>query len=142
MEQQTYGYIRVFTKEQNEARQLAALSEYGIPKKNLYIDHQSGKDFDRPAYKRLMKKLRQGDLLIVQSIDRLGRNYNEILEQWRVITKEKQADIMIVDMPLLNTRTQGRDLTGTFIADLVLQILSYVAQTEHKGKVIFTANPP
>lgn len=132
MEQQTYGYIRVSTKEQNEARQLAALSEYGIPKKNLYIDHQSGKDFDRPAYKRLMKKLKKGDLLIVQSIDRLGRNYNEILEQWRAITKEKQADIMIVDMPLLNTRTQGRDLTGTFIADLVLQILSYVAQTERE----------
>lgn len=132
MASQTYGYIRVSTKEQNEARQLAALAEYGIPQKQLYIDRQSGKDFDRPAYQRLMKRLKPGDLLIIQSIDRLGRNYNEILEQWRIITKEKQADITILDMPLLNTRTQGRDLTGTFIADLVLQILSYVAQTERE----------
>lgn len=132
MTAQTYGYIRISTKEQNEARQLAALAEHEIPQRNLFIDRQSGKDFDRPAYKRLMKRLHPGDLLIVQSIDRLGRNYGEILEQWRVITKEKQADIMILDMPLLNTRTQGKDLTGTFIADLVLQILSYVAQTERE----------
>jgi len=132
MKTQTYGYVRISTKEQNEARQLAALAEYEIPQRNLFIDRQSGKDFDRPAYKRLMKRLKPGDLLIVQSIDRLGRNYGEILEQWRVITKEIQADIMILDMPLLNTRTQGRDLTGTFIADLVLQILSYVAQTERE----------
>ena len=130
MKPQTFGYVRISTKEQNEARQLAALSEYEIPTRNLYIDRQSGKDFDRPAYKRLIKRISPGDLLIVQSIDRLGRNYGEILEQWRVITKEKQADIMILDMPLLNTRTQGRDLTVTFIADLVLQILSYVTQTE------------
>lgn len=132
MTPQTYGYVRISTKEQNEARQLAALAEYEIPQRNLFIDRQSGKDFDRPAYKRLMKRLHPGDLLIVQSIDRLGRNYGEILEQWRIITKEKQADIMILDMPLLNTRTQCKDLTGTFIADLVLQILSYVAQTEHE----------
>ena len=132
MKTQTYGYVRISTKEQNEARQLAALAGHEIPQGNLFIDRQSGKDFDRPAYKRLMKRLKPGDLLIVQSIDRLGRNYGEILEQWRVITKEKQADIMILDMPLLNTRTQGRDLTGTFIADLVLQILSYVAQTERE----------
>lgn len=132
MTPQTYGYVRISTKEQNEARQLAALAEYGIPQRNLFIDRQSGKDFDRPAYKRLMRRLKSGDLLIVQSIDRLGRNYGEILEQWRVITKEKRADIMILDMPLLNTRTQGKDLTGTFIADLVLQILSYVAQTERE----------
>ena len=132
MKTQTYGYVRISTKEQNEARQLAALAEHEIPQGNLFVDRQSGKDFDRPAYKRLMKRLKPGDLLIVQSIDRLGRNYGEILEQWRVITKEKQADIMILDMPLLNTRTQGKDLTGTFIADLVLQILSYVAQTERE----------
>lgn len=132
MTPQTYGYVRISTKEQNEARQLAALAEYEIPQRNLFIDRQSGKDFDRPAYKRLMKRLHPGDLLIVQSIDRLGRNYGEILEQWRIITKEKQADIMILDMPLLNTRTQCKDLTGTFIADLVLQILSYVAQTERE----------
>jgi len=132
MEPQIFGYVRISTKDQNEARQLAALAEYEIPKRNLYIDRQSGKDFDRPAYKRLMKRLKPGDLLIVQSIDRLGRNYGEILDQWRVITKEKQADIMILDMPLLNTRTQGKDLTGTLIADLVLQILSYVAQTERE----------
>lgn len=132
METQTYGYVRISTKEQNEARQLAALAAYGITGKRLFIDRQSGKDFDRPAYKRLMKKLKPGDLLIVQSIDRLGRNYGEILEQWRVITKEKKADIVIIDMPLLDTRARGRDLTGTFIADLVLQILSYVAQTERE----------
>ena len=132
MKTQTYGYVRISTKEQNEARQLAALAEYDIPKRNLYIDRQSGKDFDRPAWRRLVKRLRPGDLLIIQSIDRLGRNYGEILEQWRITTKERQADIMILDMPLLNTRTQGKDLTGTLIADLVLQILSYVAQTERE----------
>jgi len=132
MEPKTYGYVRISTKDQNEARQLDALAEYEIPKRYLFIDRQSGKDFERPAYKRLVKRLRPGDLLIVQSIDRLGRNYGEILEQWRVITKEKHADIMILDMPLLNTRMQSKDLTGTFIADLVLQILSYVAQTERE----------
>lgn len=130
---QKYGYVRVSTREQNEARQLDALAPYGIPGKNLFIDHQSGKGFDRPAYKRLLKRLRPGDLLIVKSIDRLGRDYDEILKEWRRITKEIGADVLILDMPLLDTRTQGRDLTGTFIADLVLQILSYVAQTEREN---------
>lgn len=128
----TYGYVRVSSKDQNEARQLAALAELNISPKNIYMDRQSGKDFDRPRYKRLMRKLKLGDLLVVQSIDRLGRNYGEILEQWRIITKEKRADMLVLDMPLLDTRVQGRDLTGTFIADLVLQILSYVAQTERE----------
>lgn len=127
-----YGYARVSSKEQNEQRQMFALTEFGIVEKNIYIDKQSGKDFDRPRYKRLVKKLRPGDLLVIQSIDQLGRNYGEILEQWRVITKEKRVDIVVLDMPLLDTRAQGQDLTGTFIADLVLQILSYVAQTERE----------
>jgi len=127
-----YGYVRVSSKDQNEARQLAALTAWGVVPENVYIDKQSGKDFERPQYKRLMKKLKPGDLLIVQSIDRLGRDYSEILEQWHFITKEKRADMLVLDMPLLDTRTQGHDLTGTFIADLVLQILSYVAQTERE----------
>lgn len=127
----TYGYIRVSTKDQNEARQLDALAPYSIPEKNLYIDKQSGKSFDRPGWRKLMKRLRPGDLLIVKSIDRLGRNYEEILEQWGRITKESGADVL-VDMPLLDTRA-GRDLTGTFIADLILQILSYVAQTKREN---------
>ena len=127
-----YGYARVSSKEQNEQRQMIALTEFGIVEKNIYMDKQSGKDFDRPRYKRLVKKLRPGDLLVIQSIDRLGRNYGEILEQWRVITKEKRVDIVVLDMPLLDTRAQSQDLTGTFIADLVLQILSYVAQTERE----------
>ncbi len=130
---QQFGYVRVSTREQNEARQLAALEEYHIPPGNLYVEKKSGKDFERPKWKRLIKRLRPGDLLIVKSIDRLGRDYGEILEEWRRLTKEKGADILIVDMPLLDTRTQGRDLTGTFIADLVLQILSYVAQTEREN---------
>lgn len=128
-----YGYIRVSTREQNEARQLAALEGYDILPVNLIVEKQSGKDFERPKWKRLMRCLRPGDLLIVKSIDRLGRDYGEILEEWRRITKDKGADILIVDMPLLDTRAQGRDLTGTFIADLVLQILSYVAQTEREN---------
>lgn len=127
-----YGYARVSSKEQNEQRQMIALTAFGIAKKNIYMDKQSGKDFDRPRYKRLVKKLHPGDLLVIQSIDRLGRNYGEILEQWRVITKEKRVDIVVLDMPLLDTRARGQDLTGTFIADLVLQILSYVAQTERE----------
>lgn len=127
-----YGYIRVSTKEQNTDRQWDALAEYQIPRRNIYCDNQSGKDFSRPAYVHLMKRLKKGDLLIVKSIDRLGRNYDEILEQWRVITKEIKADILIIDMPLLDTRAKGKDLTGTFIADLVLQILAYVAQTERE----------
>lgn len=133
MGKQIFGYIRVSTKEQNEARQLDSLACYNIPDRNMYVDKQSGKDFERPAYIRLMKRIRRGDLLVVKSIDRLGRDYNEIIEEWRRITKEKKADILIVDMPLLDTRTKGQDLTGKFIADLVLQILSYVAQTEREN---------
>ena len=127
-----YGYIRVSSKEQNVDRQLDALHSMGLHAKQIYIDKQSGKSFDRPAYKRLMKRLRAGDLLVVKSIDRLGRNYDEILDQWRVITKMKRADIYVMDFPLLDTRKKDNDLTGTFIADLVLQILSYVAQTERE----------
>ena len=127
----TYGYIRVSTKEQNEDRQLIAMREFGIAAENVIMDKQSGKDFDRPGYKRLMRKLKAGDTLVIKSIDRLGRNYDEILEQWRYITKEKQVAIVVLDMPLLDTR-QGRDLTGVLIADIVLQLLSYVAQTERE----------
>lgn len=126
-----YGYIRVSTKEQNEQRQLIAMQAFGIPEKQIYMDKQSGKDFERKNYKRLVRKLKSGDTLVVKSIDRLGRNYNEILEQWRILTKEKQAAIVVLDMPLLDTR-QSRDLTGTLIADIVLQLLSYVAQTERE----------
>ena len=124
-----YGYARVSSKEQNEQRQMIALTAFGIAKKNIYMDKQSGKDFDRPRYKRLVKKLHPGDLLVIQSIDRLGRNYGEILEQWRVITKEKRVDIVVLDMPLLDTR-QGKDLMGTFLSDIVLQVLSFVAENE------------
>lgn len=126
-----YGYVRVSTREQNEQRQMIALTEYGLRKKQIFMDKQSGKDFERPSYKRLMRKIKNGDTLVIKSIDRLGRNYDEILEQWRVITKEKQASIVVLDMPLLNTK-QNRDLTGTLIADIVLQLLSYVAQTERE----------
>ena len=125
----TYGYVRVSTREQNEARQLVAMKEFGIPDNCVFIDKQSGKDFNRPRYQELISNLQPGDVLVVKSIDRLGRNYDDILEQWRVITKEKQAAIVVLDMPLLDTR-QGRDLTGTLIADIVLQLLSYVAETE------------
>lgn len=128
---QTYGYIRVSTREQNEARQLDALYKAGVEEKRIYMDKQSGKDFDRQGYQQLLHRLRRGDTLFVKSIDRLGRNYNEILEQWRLITKEKQAAIVVLDMPLLDTR-QDRDLTGTLISDIVLQLLSYVAQTERE----------
>ncbi len=124
-----YGYIRVSTKEQNEDRQVIALREYGVDK--IYMDKQSGKDFNRPNYQKLIRKMKSGDTLVIKSIDRLGRNYDEILEQWRSITKEKQAYIVVLDMPLLNTK-QNRDLTGTLIADIVLQLLSYVAQTERE----------
>ena len=126
-----YGYIRVSTREQNEDRQVIAMREFGIPDENMVIEKQSGKDFARPKYQRLMMKVKQGDILVVKSIDRLGRNYDEILEEWRMITKEKQAHIVVLDMPLLDTRN-GRDLTGTLIADIVLQLLSYVAQTERE----------
>lgn len=130
---QKYGYVRVSSREQNETRQLDALAPYEIPQKNLFVEKKSGKDFDRPVYKRLIKRLRPGDLLIIKSIDRLGRDYDEILKEWRHITKKIGADILVLDMPLLDTRTKDRDLTGTFIADLVLQILSYVAQTEREN---------
>ena len=126
-----YGYIRVSTREQNEQRQLIALREFGIDEKKIYMDKQSGKDFERRNYKKMVQKLKKDDTLVVKSIDRLGRNYDEILEQWRVITKEKQVDIVVLDMPLLDTR-RNRDLTGTLIADIVLQLLSYVAQTERE----------
>ena len=126
-----YGYIRVSTKEQNTDRQMVALQACGIPPNRIYIDKQSGKDFDRPQYRRLLRRLKPNDALIVKSTDRLGRNYNEILEQWRLITKEKHADIVVLDMPLLDTRAH-KDLTGTLIADIFLQLLSYVAQTERE----------
>lgn len=127
-----YGYIRVSSSDQNEDRQLAALRDRGIARSNLYIDKQSGKDFDRPQYKKMVKKLKPGDLLYVLSIDRLGRNYEEIQNQWRILTKEIGIDISVIDMPLLDTRN-GQDLMGTFIADLVLQILSFVAQNEREN---------
>ena len=125
-----FGYIRVSTKEQHTDRQFAALEPYHISRKNLYCDYQSGKDFQRPAYQKLLKRLKKGDLLIIKSIDRLGRNYSEILNQWQFITKTVCADILVIDMPLLDTRTKEGGLTGIFVADLVLQILAYVAQTE------------
>ena len=126
-----YGYARVSTKEQNEERQLIALTGFGIAETAIFVDKQSGKDFERTQYRKLIRKLKDGDTLVVKSIDRLGRNYEEILEQWRVITKEKRAAIVVLDMPLLDTH-QNRDLTGTLIADIVLQLLSYVAQTERE----------
>ena len=131
MKNNVYGYVRVSTKEQNEARQVIAIREFGVDEQNIFVEKQSGKDFNRPQYKRLLRKLKAGDTLVIKSIDRLGRNYDEIIEQWRIITKEKQAAIVVLDMPLLDTR-QGRDLTGTLIADIVLQLLSYVAQTERE----------
>ena len=131
-ENKTYGYIRVSSTDQNEERQLVAMRAAQVPEKNVYMDKQSGKDFDRPQYKRLVKKMRPGDLLYILSIDRLGRNYEEIQNQWRILTKEKGIDIAVLDMPLLDTR-QGKDLMGTFIADLVLQILSFVAQSEREN---------
>ncbi len=127
-----YGYIRVSSTEQNEDRQRMAMERLRVPRRNIFIDKQSGKDFERPQYKRMVKKIRPGDLLYILSIDRLGRNYQEIQEQWRVLTKEKSIDICVIDMPLLDTRT-AKDLMGTFIADLVLQILSFVAQSEREN---------
>ena len=126
-----YGYVRVSTKEQNEDRQMVAMRDFGIADGRIILDKQSGKDFDRPGYRQLMRKLKARDTLVIKSIDRLGRNYDEILEQWRLLTKEKQVAIVVLDMPLLDTR-QGRDLTGVLIADIVLQLLSYVAQTERE----------
>lgn len=127
-----YGYIRVSSTDQNEDRQRIAMEAKDVPKKNVFMDKQSGKDFERPQYKRLVRKLKPGDTLYVLSIDRLGRNYKEIQEQWRVITKDRGTDICVIDMPLLDTRI-AKDLIGTFIADLVLQILSFVAETERSN---------
>ena len=129
---QQYGYVRVSTREQNEERQMIAMQRFGLTEKQIVVEKQSGKDFERPKYQRLLKKIKPGDTLVIKSIDRLGRNYEEILEQWRLITKQKQADIIVLDMPLLDTRN-GKDLMGTFIADLVLQILSFVAQNEREN---------
>ena len=129
MSDNKYGYIRVSTREQNEDRQLVALREMAVPEQNIFMDKQSGKDFDRPQYKKLVKKLKPDDLLYIKSIDRLGRNYEEIQNQWRILTKEKSIDIVVLDMPLLGTR-RGKDLMGTFLSDIVLQVLSFVAENE------------
>ena len=126
-----YGYVRVSSKDQNEARQMVALRKEGIDEADIFIDKKSGKDFERPAYRKLLRKLRPGDLLVIKSIDRLGRNYDEIIRQWQFLTRDKEADILVLDMPLLDTR-QGKDLLGTFISDLVLQILSFVAENERE----------
>lgn len=124
-----YGYMRVSSKEQNEDRQRIALLEIGVPEKNIYMDKQSGKNFERPHYQRMVRKMKQNDLLYIRSIDRLGRNYTEILEQWRVLTRDRSIDIVVLDMPLLDTR-RGKDLMGTFLSDIVLQVLSFVAENE------------
>ena len=124
-----YGYVRVSSKEQNEERQLIALQEMSVPEKNIFVDKQSGKDFKRPMYRRMLQKIKRDDLLYVKSIDRLGRNYAEILEQWRILTKERGIDIVVLDMPLLDTR-RGKDLMGTFLSDIVLQVLSFVSENE------------
>lgn len=128
-ENKIYGYVRVSTREQNEDRQMIALNEVGVPKQNIYMDKQSGKDFARPQYKKLVRRMKKDDLLYIKSIDRLGRNYSEILEQWRILTKDKGIDIVVLDMPLLDTR-RGKDLMGTFLSDIVLQVLSFVAENE------------
>jgi DNA invertase Pin-like site-specific DNA recombinase len=127
-----YGYIRVSSRDQNEDRQQIAMKELSIPEKNIFMDKQSGKDFERPQYKKMVRKMRKDDLLYVKSIDRLGRNYDEILEQWRILTKEKGIDIVVLDMPLLDTR-RGKDLMGTFLSDIVLQVLSFVAENERSN---------
>nr|WP_302656523.1 recombinase family protein [uncultured Agathobaculum sp.] len=124
-----YGYVRVSTRDQNEDQQLIALRELQVPKKNIFIDKQSGKNFERPRYKKLLRRMKKDDLLYIKSIDRLGRNYNEIQEQWRILTKDKGVDIVVLDMPLLDTR-RGKDLMGTFLSDIVLQVLSFVAENE------------
>ena len=133
MKTEMYGYVRVSSKDQCEARQVLALREFKVPERNIYMDKMSGKDFNRPQYRRMVRKLKAGDVLVVKSIDRLGRNYEEILEQWRMLTKKKEVDVVVLDMPLLDTRMSGGNLTGVFVADLVLQILSYVAQTEREN---------
>ena len=132
MSYRVYGYIRVSSRDQNEDRQLIALKEVGVTEKNIYLDKQSGKDFNRPQYKKLLRKLKKDDLLYIMSIDRLGRNYEEILQQWRILTKEKGIDIVVLDMPLLDTR-RGKDLMGTFLSDIVLQVLSFVAENERNN---------
>lgn len=129
---EVYGYVRVSTREQKEDRQMIAMQEAGIKKKNIYVDKQSGKDFNRPRYQKLIKKLKKEDVLYIKSIDRLGRNYEEILEQWRILTKEKNVDVVVMDMPILDTR-KGKDLLGTLIADLVLTLLSYVSENERSN---------
>lgn len=128
-EQKIFGYMRVSTREQNEERQRLALLEMGVPKERIYMDKQSGKDFDRPQYRRLLRSLNKNSVLFVKSIDRLGRNYTDLNEQWRIITKEKEADIVVIDMPILDTRRE-KNLLGTFISDIVLALLSYVAENE------------
>ena len=132
MKEKIYGYIRVSTQEQNEARQLTAMRDFGVPEENIVVEKLSGRDFNRPRYRQLVRVLRAKDVLVVKSIDRLGRNYTEILDQWSFITKKREAAIVVLDMPLLDTR-QSRDLTGTLISDIVLQLLSYVAQTEREN---------
>ena len=127
-----YGYVRVSSKDQNEDRQMIALREVGVPEKNIFVDKQSGKDFNRPKYKRLLKRLKTDYLLYIKSIDRLGRNYEEIQNQWRILTKDKKVDIVVLDMPLLDTR-RGKDLVGTFLSDIVLQVLSFVAENERSN---------
>lgn len=127
-----YGYVRVSSKDQNEDRQMIALREVGVSEKNIFVDKQSGKDFNRPKYKRLLKRLKTDDLLYIKSIDHLGRNYEEIQNQWRIITKDKKVDIVVLDMPLLDTR-RGKDLVGTFLSDIVLQVLSFVAENERSN---------
>ena len=127
-----YGYARVSTREQKEDRQMIALAGVQVPRRNIYMDKQSGKDFERPRYQQMLKRLKEDDLLYIKSIDRLGRNYEEILEQWRVLTREKKVDIVVLDMPLLDTR-RGKDLMGTFLSDIVLQVLSFVAENERKN---------
>lgn len=124
-----YGYVRVSSRDQNEDRQIIVFQELAVPVKNIFMDKQSGKDFDRPAYKRMVRQMKKEDLLYIKSIDRLGRNYEEILEQWRILTKEKGIDIVVLDMPLLDTR-RGKDLIGAFLSDIVLQVLSFVAENE------------
>lgn len=133
MENKVYGYVRVSTKEQNEDRQMIALENFQVKPDRVFLDKQSGKDFHRPEYQKMVRRLKEGDLLIIKSIDRLGRNYEEILQQWRMLTKEKKVDVAVIDIPLLDTRKTEDNLTGTFIADLVLQILSYVAETEREN---------
>jgi len=130
--QQVYSYIRVSSTDQNEDRQLIAMREVNVPETNIFVDKQSGKDFNRPQYQKLVRKLKPGDLIYIVSIDRLGRDYEEIQNQWRVLTKEKGADIVVLDMPLLDTR-RGKDLMGTFLSDIVLQLLSFVAQNEREN---------